>query len=58
MEPCGGPSIAAPTYFVFEASNVSWQLESKKTGTINHTVGNTIIPRVEKKTILTFYDDK
>jgi len=46
MEPCGGPSIATPPFFVFEASDVPWKLETEKTGRVNYTGGNTILPRV------------
>jgi len=35
MEPCVVPSTATPPFFVSEASNVSWKLETEKTGTIN-----------------------
>jgi hypothetical protein len=30
MEPCGGPSIATPPFFVVEASGVPWKLETEK----------------------------
>ena len=43
---CGGPAIATQPFFVFEASNVPWKLETEKTGTVNYTVENTIIPRI------------
>jgi hypothetical protein len=45
MEPCGGPSITTPPFFVFEASNVPWIPENEKTGTTNYTVENTLLPR-------------
>jgi hypothetical protein len=36
--PCGGPSIVTPPIFVFEVSNVPWELETEKTCTVNNTV--------------------
>jgi len=44
MEPCGGPAIATPPFFVFKASDVPWRVENEKTGTVNYTVENTILP--------------
>jgi len=41
MEPCGGPSIATPLFFVFEASNGPWKLETEKTATVTYRVENT-----------------
>jgi len=46
VETRGGPSMANPPFFVFKVSNVPWKLETEKTGTVNYTVGNTILPRV------------
>jgi len=58
MEPCGGPSIATPPFFVFKASDVPWKLEIEKTGKVNCTVENTLLPHIENKTVLTFCNDK
>jgi len=44
MEPCGGSSITTP-FFVFEASNVPWKLDTEKTGAIHYTEENTLLPR-------------
>jgi len=38
MEASGVPSIPTPPIFVFEASDVPWELENEKTGTVNYTV--------------------
>jgi len=46
MEPSVGPSIAIPTIFVFEVSNVPWKLKNEKPGTVNCTVENTLLPRI------------
>jgi hypothetical protein len=46
MEPCGGPSMATPPFFVLEASNVPWKLDTEKTGTLNYTEENTLLPRM------------
>jgi len=46
MKPSGGPSRATPPIFVFEASNVPWELETEKTGTVNCTVENTFLPPI------------
>jgi len=46
MEPCGGSSIATPPFFVFEASNVPWKLDTEKTGALNYTEENTLSPRM------------
>jgi len=46
MEPCGGPLIATPPFFVFEASDVPCKLQTKKTGTVNYTVENALLPHV------------
>jgi len=43
MEPCGGPSIATPPFFVFEASNVAWKLDTEKTGILNYAEENTLL---------------
>jgi hypothetical protein len=56
-EPCGGPSTATPL-LSFLSSKVSRNLEIKETGTVNYTVWNTLLPRVYKKAVLTFCDDK
>jgi len=32
-------------FFVFKASNVSWKLETEKTGTVNYIVESTLSPR-------------
>ena len=48
IEPCGGPLIATPPFFVFEALNVLWKLETEKTGTVNCRVENTHVPRLKK----------
>jgi hypothetical protein len=49
MEPCGGPSIASPPFFVFETSNVPRKLEAEKTGTVNYRIENTLLPCIWKK---------
>jgi len=46
MKPCGGPSIATPPFFVFEASNVPWKLDTEKTDVINYTEENTLLPHI------------
>jgi hypothetical protein len=46
MEPCGGPSIATPPFYVFEASNVQWKMETEKNGLVNYTVESTVLPRI------------
>jgi hypothetical protein len=48
METCGGPLIATPPFFVFEASNVPWELETEKTSTEIDRVENTHVPRLKK----------
>jgi len=58
MEPCGGPPTATPPFFVFEASNVPWTPDTEQTGTLNYTEENTLLSRMQKKTILTFCNDK
>jgi hypothetical protein len=46
MDPCGGPSITNPPFFVFEVSDVPWKLETEKSGTVNYTVENTRLSHV------------
>jgi hypothetical protein len=50
MGPCGGLSITIPPFFVLEALNVPWKMETEKTGTVNYTAENTILPRIWNKT--------
>jgi hypothetical protein len=42
-----GPSIAALQFFIFEASNVPWELETEKTGAVGYTE-HTFTSHVEK----------
>ena len=43
MEPCGCPSIATVFFFfILEASDVPWKLETEKTGTVNYTLANSL----------------
>jgi len=46
MDPCGGVSIANPSFFVFGVSDVPWKLETEKSGTVNYTVENTLLSHI------------
>jgi len=46
MESCGDPSIVTPPFCVFESSNVPFKMKTEKSGTVNYTVENTLLPRM------------
>ena len=58
MELFGGPLLTNPQYFCFRTSNVPWRLETEKNGTVKFTAENKLLPRIYKKAIFDFSNDK